>query len=544
MTKAIINANDKIKSIFNEDVLFSKAYYTNMVWPLEPINPKEIYPSNCLIFISDNNEFQITPTYKQAGVIEYSLNAHVWIPIDSGDTTPPNKTIFMRGKMTGVDDGGVLRYGLYDNVTYEHTPWTLLNADNVYIYGKITSILDYENESISINEYAFYKMFSNNLNLIRAPEINILETNSFCCSYMFSNCQNLITVQAALKAESIAIYAYEGMFSDCKNLENIPTLEADNVELGGYSAMFSGCEKLSHAPILKAKTLGISAYAYMFSKCESLIEAPQLPCNYPPRECYSEMFKGCKNLKKAPKLPAKTLTNMVYAGMFMDCESLEDAPILPSTTLVYGCYSDMFLNCISLINPPELPSSPLPDRCYYSMFKNCISLVKMPKVNLYNNIGEDSCNNMFEGCISLLYVNVRFGSNVNMKEYACQKMFANCTSLLDYKEPDGIAFSFPINLAKNCYQGMFLNCVSLTKLPIIHASTLRENCFESMFRGCINIKLYPNNTTEHSERWSLPASKNSWLYDGGNSSRYIQNMLSETGGAITYNLQLDTDYYQ
>lgn len=75
--------------------------------------------------------------------------------------------------------------------------------------------------------------------------------------------------------------------------------------------------------------------------------------------------------------------------------------------------------------------------------------------------------------------------NAPLKNYCGYSMFFGCTSLT--KAPVLPATT----LANNCYSSMFGNCTSLTKAPALPATTITFNCYGSMFRNCTSLTTAP-----------------------------------------------------
>lgn len=69
--------------------------------------------------------------------------------------------------------------------------------------------------------------------------------------------------------------------------------------------------------------------------------------------------------------------------------------------------------------------------------------------------------------------------------YAFYSMFYGCTSLT--KAPVLPATT----LAQNCYNYMFSGCLELTKAPVLPATTLTQSCYDNMFSGCHSLTKAP-----------------------------------------------------
>ena len=84
-----------------------------------------------------------------------------------------------------------------------------------------------------------------------------------------------------------------------------------------------------------------------------------------------------------------------------------------------------------------------------------------------------------------LYRTSDFATYNTLVESAFNSLFAECTSLT--KAPVLPATT----LAQDCYEFMFRGCQSLTKAPELPATTLVFGCYSSMFRGCRSLTKAP-----------------------------------------------------
>ena len=91
------------------------------------------------------------------------------------------------------------------------------------------------------------------------------------------------------------------------------------------------CEGLTKAPLL-LNALAEHCYDGLFYQCRDLKQAPSLPATTLADGCYDGMFAGCCYLKQAPSLPATTLADGCYKGMFAGCQSLKEVRISATTT--------------------------------------------------------------------------------------------------------------------------------------------------------------------------------------------------------------------
>lgn len=80
-----------------------------------------------------------------------------------------------------------------------------------------------------------------------------------------------------------------------------------------------------------------------------------------------------------------------------------------------------------------------------------------------------------------LYRTNDFATYESMVDYAFHKLFSGCKSLT--KAPVLPATT----LSTGCYVDMFQNCESLTEAPVLPATTLAQDCYKYMFFGCGNL---------------------------------------------------------
>ena len=90
-----------------------------------------------------------------------------------------------------------------------------------------------------------------------------------------------------------------------------------------------------------------------------------------------------------------------------------------------------------------------------------------------------------------LYRTNDFATYESVMNYAFNRLFYGCASLT--KAPVLPATT----LAVSCYQSMFNGCISLTKAPVLPATTIAFSCYGEMFSGCQSLTKAP----------ALPATK-------------------------------------
>lgn len=332
--------------------------------------------------------------------IEYKVENNDW---ESANSTTisikanANERIWFRGNNESYAKGN-------SEDGYKPTVFDCHNGE-FYLYGNLMSLIygdEYESKTAITGEYAFYKLFFQNSNIINHPNLEI-----------------------ELPATTLSASCYRNMFYSCTKLTQAPKLPAKKLEEACYASMFCYCSSLKEAPVMAAEEMAYMSCTWMMMR-SGIEEAPELPAMILARSCYEFMFMECPNLKKGPSvLPATELTSTCYTGMFQRCEKLEEAPVLPATELKYSCYSHMFNGCTSLKKAPKLPATKLAEACYQRMFGNS-GLEETPELPAMDL--EVMCYQyMFEGCTSLEKAPVLPATTLN---YWCyEKMFNGCSSL-------------------------------------------------------------------------------------------------------------------
>lgn len=314
-----------------------------------------------------------TVTIKQvnissAKVFQYSYDGVTW---ESWDLTPlpfgGNTKVYIRGYNNVLS---------YSSDIYEY--FSFGTDAFVYVSGIVESLLDGDNEVLSLNAQGILRQLFYQQTALRSAEDLRFEAQTVngtvAYARMFEGCTNLIHSPRKISAKTIGNYSCANMFRGCTSLLTAPELPATTVGNYCYQYMFYGCTSLISAPKLNAISVGERSCEYMFSGCTNLINVPALPAAKLGTNCYQFMFYGCTSLLSAPELPSTTLAIGCYAAMFKDCTNLVDAPELPVTSLASYCYSQMFRNCPKLVNAPELPAESLAVNCYNYMFYGCTSL--------------------------------------------------------------------------------------------------------------------------------------------------------------------------
>ena len=326
----------------------------------------------------------------------------------------------------------------------------------------------------------------------------------------------------------------------------------------GLACLFEYCESLTKAPLL-LNTLADYCYYGTFIGCISLTKAPSLPATNLARGCYQVMFWGCASLTQAPELPATTLADNCYQKMFGSCSKLKEVRISATKTATsalerwlenVAATGDFYCDPNATIFPTDSESGipanwrrlnideepPAVDDITKPLtFKATQdgSTVKLDR----NNVNVDGSfetsrdgGNTWEDYTIGSRIALNTGDEVSFRvkanrspyQYAANHYYFmmggkieawhNVMSL--YRKDDfatydtavGSLFAFlfqncasltkaPVlpatTLEDSCYTNMFDGCKSLTKAPVLPATTLAQNCYAYMFQGCQSLTKAP-----------------------------------------------------
>ena len=469
------------------------------------------------------------------------------------------------------------------------TDYTLYTAITLNIGDEVSFRAKTNRTSAQGNENVFYfemtgkiEAWHNVMSMYRTSDFATYESvMEYAFDHLFWNCKSLIKAPV-LPATTLAYSCYTSMFSGCQSLTKAPELPATILADYCYWCMFARCQSLTKAPELPATTLANYCYSNMFLSCQSLTKAPELPVTTLATNCYEFMFFGCKSLTKAPELPATTLADRCYDSMFSGCQSLNEVRISATTTATdalkewlegasatgdfycdpnatifpagtsgipsgwrrlnineeapasvddiekpltfratqdsstvklsrYGlprgsafqtsrdggnAWSDYTIGtAITLNTGDEVSFRAKADRTsvqasseyfYFEMtgkieaWHNVMSLYRPNDFATYESVVEYAFYSLFDGCTSLTKAPILPATTLDDSCY--YSMFSGCQSLT--KAPELPATI----LALSCYGYMFCDCQSLTKAPVLPATTLPESCYYGMFSGCQSLK--------------------------------------------------------
>ena len=231
-----------------------------------------------------------TTSGSYTSTVEYSKDKKNWTTLTLGGT---NKiTMNLGEKVYFRNDNGFFNCGDCYTIFY--------CSNNFNVGGKITTLLNYNDDNVSYTPYCFYNLFygyNNNTYLKNSNNLVLPTSISEGCYYnMFSECTGLISAPE-LPATTLKNFCYEGMFRSCKSLTTPPELPATSLVNACYEGMFRFCKSLISSPILPAKTLANYCYQYMFFGCSSLNKVTTYADNITPQNWNNYIDRWLSNVQ-------------------------------------------------------------------------------------------------------------------------------------------------------------------------------------------------------------------------------------------------------
>ena len=353
---ATCNGNSYSASLSDKTLQAGKLYNVNKQMTAAPTDD-----SACITFGCAGDEqlgLMMGPNVRTAlsGKLEYSVGGGEWRPIESSDFDTYNNMFWIPfgGSLGDLRLRGKSSLGTAISAAEATQIYFWEENNDVTCTGDIRTLIDWENyETVSTSDARFRGLFADCRILISAPDLPATELASHCYHGMFHGCTNLVDGPDELPATHLPESCYAYMFAECYKLEEVPEMPTTTqvtVEEYCCSFMFYDCQSIVTGPsVLPATILAYACYEHMFQSCVNLTTAPALPATTLADYCYSTMFCDCTLLVNIPsKLPATTLAKSCYDTMFRDCKSITTSPVLPATTLAETCYQRMFEGCSNL----------------------------------------------------------------------------------------------------------------------------------------------------------------------------------------------------
>ena len=299
------------------------------------------------IYIEKNNEIHL---------INMIINKFILNNEDS------NNQIILKLKIENKDINKEIYF--LDN-SNNHGNLKELNESNVKLY-------------INDEEYKFKKYFKPVKEGIYEIKLK-LKIEMEDCSYMFSNCKNLISINlSSFNSQKVKNTFF--MFSFCKSLKNIDLSYFNTENVTNMSYMFIDCEKIENIDLKSFNTKSVTNMSYMFTNCKNLKNLDLTSFSTQNVTNMSYMFSGCQNIANINVTSFNTQNVTDMTSMFYDCKNIDNINLLSFKTKNVEEMSDMFSYCSNLKNI-DLSSFDVQNTDNMNgMFTDCDNLIQV-KVN-------------------------------------------------------------------------------------------------------------------------------------------------------------------
>ena len=338
-----------------------------------------------------------------------------------------------------------------------------------------------------------------NLEYINCSNWNLSKTTS--SSHLFENCGNVKIIGLPQFSEKLENISY--MFSDCKNLTEIYSLEDFNpVNVTNAKGMFSGCSSLSSINLNNFIGSELTNIEEMFSNCTNVRTIDLSSMNFSKVENYNNCLQGNSKLTKLYCQQSEEVTNLLkeflgenlyYAdGLYVkyqnSCSTDLDVELKSTfNTSNFTENIDYFFNNSKVED--NMIKMLLNDECLLS-----INTLYSGNVSIFNNIKElknitfiknnlvglSKLDRLFFNCTQLETIDFHGISTQGISDM--YGMFYNCTNLKDIK--------FGKNFkAEGVYDMtyMFYNCTSLRNVDLSNFKTDTLLNVNGMFYNCRNL---------------------------------------------------------
>ena len=251
--------------------------------------------------------------------------------------------------------------------------------DNTPNHGNLKE-LNESNVKVYINDekYEFQKYFKPQKEGIYTIKLKFqIEIEN--CSYMFSNCNNLINIDlSSFNSEKVKNTPF--MFSFCKSLQNIDLSYFNTENVTNMSYMFIDCAKLENIDLKSFNTKSVENMSYMFTNCKNLQNLDLTSFSTQNVTNMSYMFSGCQNIANINLTSFNTQNVTDMSSMFYDCKNIDNIILLSFKTKNVEEMSDMFSYCSNLKNIDLSSFDVQNTENMNCMFTDCDNLVQV-KVN-------------------------------------------------------------------------------------------------------------------------------------------------------------------
>ena len=329
----------------------------------------------------------------------------------------------------------------------------------------------------------FSYMFYNCESLISIPDISNWNTNNIInLNYMFYNCRSLKSLPDISKWNTNKVIDISYMFFNCSSLQNLPDISKWNINnVKNKECIFSCVNeqvKLKNYELLKSFYNNEIKIKYKYQNKIKLFDKRFIEKNK--NNCYLLIDHKFENL-----------TEYYYSD---NKEGKEIEIILIEKTEINDM-SYMFYDCKSLISVKDILKwnvNNVIDMSY--MFYNCESLISIPDISNWNTNNIINLNYMFYNCRSLKSLPDISKWNTN-KVIDISYMFFNCSSLQNL--PD--ISKWNINNVKNkeCIFSCVNEQVKLKNYELL--KSFYNNEIKIIYKNNVSFKIFDGDFVRNNE---------------------------------------------
>ena len=317
--------------------------------------------------------------------------------------------------------------------------WNISNVTNMsYLFSDCNSLISLPDISKwnTSNVTNMSYLFSDCYSLISVPDISKWNTNNVTnMSYLFSNCRSLISLPDISKWKTNNVINMERLFYNCKSLKFLPDISKWNLNNArNLRLFFYNCKSLLSLPdISKWNIINVRNISLLFSGCESLSFLPNISkWNTNNIRNMDLLFSECKSLLSLPDISKWNISNVKDMSLlFSDCKSLISLPDISkwNTNNVTNMES-LFCGCESLSSLPDISTWNINDATNISyLFSNCKSLLSLPDISKWNINNVEDMSYLFSNCVSLSSLPVISKWNTSHVKNK-NNLFDSCFSLI------------------------------------------------------------------------------------------------------------------
>ena len=258
-----------------------------------------------------------------------------------------------------------------------------------------------DSKKLPLNE--FYNLENDNELEVQLVQEEII-TNM---SYMFSECNDLLSLSLILYWNTKHFTDISHMFYNCTSLISLSDLSLWNtINVTKMNHLFYGCKSLLSIPdISKWDIQNVSDISYIFYGCNQLKTLPNISYwNTNNVVNIKSSFANCNGLTILPDI-SKWNTNNIndISYLFFKCEDLESLPDISKwNTNNVNDMSNVFNGCSKLTNLPDLSKWNINNvKKLKSIFAYCRELKKLPDISKWNTSNVKDASDLIIGCKNL-----------------------------------------------------------------------------------------------------------------------------------------------